>query len=73
MPYTRHMLAPNLFTGKLERCPHCGIWAVVPRAGSEALEAAEARLAGSGGAPEMAAESAEEKLERQLDESRFDD
>ncbi|MFH1634527.1 MAG: hypothetical protein ABIG63_11050, partial [Chloroflexota bacterium] len=38
-PYSRNVLSPNLFIGKLERCPHCGKWAVVPRATPAELEA----------------------------------
>jgi hypothetical protein len=72
MPYSRHMLAPNLVTGKLERCPHCGKWAIVPRASVELLQAAETRLKGDGSTPDIAAESEDDKLHRQLDDSRFD-
>ena len=27
-PFSRHLLAPNLVLGKLERCPHCGKWGI---------------------------------------------
>jgi hypothetical protein len=43
LPFSRHLFAPNLLLGKFERCPHCGHWAIVPRASSAALEGAEAR------------------------------
>ena len=72
--YSRHMLAPNLLLGKLERCPHCGKWAIVPRATGDALHAAEARLRTDrqdGIMPNE--ESAEERLRHQLEESRFED
>ena len=48
-PYTRHMMSPNLLVGKLERCPHCGKWAVVPAASRADLQAAEERWAQDGG------------------------
>ncbi len=70
-PYSRHILAPNLLVGKLQRCPHCGKWAVVSRASQPDLESAEARWAregtSSGEAP-----SEEEKMRQRLDDSRYD-
>ena len=71
LPFSRHALSPNLFFGKLERCPHCGRVGIVPRAAPEALAAAEARFAGKA-APEPPA-SASEQLHRQIDESRYED
>ncbi len=44
LPMSRHLLAPNLGRGKLERCPHCGRWSVAPRATTTELAEAEARL-----------------------------
>jgi hypothetical protein len=71
-PFSRNLLSPNLMAGKLERCPHCGKWGILPRASSTELEAAEARLAqesqGTLGAP-----SEDQRLRRMIDESRFDD
>jgi hypothetical protein len=72
MPFSRSILAPNMLVGKLERCPHCGKWAIVGRASKADLEAAEARLAGEGGVGVGPAETEEEKRQRLLDESRFD-
>jgi len=72
MPFKRSILAPNMLVGKLERCPHCGKWAIVPRASTADLETAEARLAGEGGVEVGPAETEEEKRQRLLDESRFD-
>jgi len=71
LPMARHLLAPNLGIGKLERCPHCGRWSVAARATAAELEQAEARLTAEAGpvAPEL---SEEEKLRRQVDESRFE-
>ena len=71
-PYSRRVLSPNMLVGKLERCPHCGKWAVVPRATSAELEAAESRLAQeSTGTIETLSE--EEKLRRMIDDSRFEE
>ena len=71
-PYSRNFFSPNLLVGKLERCPHCGKWAIVRRARPADLEAAEQRLA-SEGEPEVSSpESEEERLRRLLDESRFE-
>jgi hypothetical protein len=71
-PYSRHMLAPNMLLGKLERCPHCGKWAIARAASRSELEAAEARWsAESGGAINTPGET--EKFQRMLDESRFED
>ncbi|MCL4871119.1 MAG: hypothetical protein KJ063_19340 [Anaerolineae bacterium] len=71
--YPRHFFSPNLFTGKLERCPFCGKWAVVAAASPEKLAAAEAAERQS--LHEHVADSPispEEKLRRRLDDSRFD-
>ncbi len=71
-PYSRHMFAPNMLLGKLERCPHCGKWAIVRAASRSELDAAEARWsAESSGAINTPGET--EKFQRMLDESRFED
>jgi len=70
LPMARHVLAPNLGRGKLERCPHCGRWSVASRATSAALAEAEARLT-SESAPGVPEVPGEEMLRRQLDDSRF--
>jgi len=71
-PYSRNMLAPNLLVGKLQRCPHCGKWAIVPRASQTELDAAEARWAREG-TSSVEAPSEEEKRRQLLDDSRYDD
>ncbi len=70
-PYTRHMFAPNMLVEKLERCPHCGKWAIVPQASATALQEAEARLA-TEGEDQIEPISEDEKLRRMIDDSRFD-
>jgi hypothetical protein len=70
-PYSRHMLSPNLVTGKLERCPHCGKWAVVPAASQSELQAAEGSWKQEGSS-EVLPPSDDEKLRRMLEESKFE-
>ena len=70
-PYSRHYLSPNLLVGKLERCPHCGKWAIVARASQSNLTAAEERWRREG-TSSVDAPSADEKLREMLDDSRFD-
>ena len=72
LPYSRHALSPNLLIGKLERCPHCGKWAIVRRATREALERAEARLVDDEARGGLELESEEDKLHRMIDDSRFE-
>lgn len=72
LPFSRRLWSPNLLTGKLERCPHCGKWAVVRRASPTELGAAEARLnPGDASHTAAPAENAEERLRRQIEESRY--
>ena len=69
-PFPRHVFSPNIVMGKLERCPYCGKWSIVPAASREALAAAEvAERAGS--QPTVAPLSAEERLRQQIEESRY--
>ena len=69
---SRHFLAPNLGSKKLERCPHCGKWSRVSRASAGELAEAEARLLGED-SPEVTPEGQAEALRRQVDDSRFVD
>jgi GNAT superfamily N-acetyltransferase len=71
-PYSRHMMSLNLLTGKLERCPHCGKWAVVPAASQVELREAEERWKREGTA-EVNPPSEEEILRQMLEDSRFDE
>lgn len=72
-PFSRSILAPNLIFGKLEKCPHCGKWAIVRRASRAQLEAAEARYRLDAHKGEAVFESGQEDLKRQLEDSRFED
>ena len=72
-PYPRHFLSPNLLVGKLDRCPHCGKWAIIPRASRAALEEAEARFRADAeiGLLEQEPEGSEAQVQRKLDETRY--
>jgi hypothetical protein len=71
-PFARHWWGLNAGLGKLDRCPHCGKWSIVRAQPLEQLRAAEAaELKDAQGAP-VPELSPEEKLRRQLDDSRYD-
>jgi hypothetical protein len=73
-PYPRHFWAPNLLLGKLERCPFCGKWAIVPAAPLDMLQAAEqAELHDAQGEAEVGPLSEAERLRRDLEDSRYQD
>ncbi len=73
-PFSRHWWGLNMLTGKLDRCEFCGRWSVVRRASPEALAAAEqAELADARPAAPIRAESEEERLRREVDESKYTD
>lgn len=74
-PFAVHIYGLNLVVGKLDRCPYCGKWSLVTRASPAQLreaEAAELDLAQESGvtSPET---SPEEKLRKDLDNSRYQD
>jgi len=71
LPYSRSFLAPNLLVGKLQRCPHCGKWAILPRASQVVLEAAEARYA-TEGVGDVDPSDDDNKYREMLDESRYE-
>jgi hypothetical protein len=71
LPFSLKFWGLNLFTGKLQRCPHCGKWSVVKRANPEALAAAEARYRGEEPA-QNTDESKEQRVRRQIDDSRYE-
>ena len=74
MPYSRHTFSPNIVVGKLERCPHCGKWAIVRRATPAELAEAEERLRADSqeGVKDFTPDE-DEALRRALDESQYDD
>ena len=71
-PYSRSVIAPNLLVGKLQRCPHCGKWAIVARASQQNLDEAEKRWYKEG-TSSVEAPSQSEKTRQLLDDSRYED
>lgn len=72
-PFARHFVSPNLLVGKLERCPFCGKWSILaaqPLSRLRAAEAAELEAAGEEG-ESVLQETEEERLRKELDQSRF--
>jgi hypothetical protein len=76
-PFARHVWAPNMLVGKLERCPYCGKLSIARRASPAELAAAEAAEAAEAGrdasGQPISARTSEEELRRELDDSRFQD
>ena len=72
LPFSRSILAPNMVFGKLQRCPHCGKWAIVPRATTQELEAAEQRYSEGETKLEFDTNTQDEKLRKTLDETRYE-
>lgn len=73
-PFPRHFWAPNLISGKLERCPFCGKWGVLGGRPLDELRAAEEAELESRQKTELVPElSEEDRLHRDLDETRFQD
>lgn len=71
-PFALHWWGLNATIGKFDRCDHCGKWSFVRRASPDKLREAEAtELALAQPETPVPEMSAEEKLKRQLDESRF--
>ena len=69
-PFALSPLNMNMVTGKLVRCPYCGRWSIVRRASREALAAAAAAET-TGAQPSIAEPTPEEKLRKQIEESRY--
>jgi len=71
-PFAIHLYGLNLGLGKFDRCPYCGKWSVVRRTSLQNLRAAEeaelTRAQETGQVPGM---SEEEKLKKQLEDSKF--
>lgn len=74
-PFALHFFKLNLLVGALDRCPYCGRWSLVHRYDLEALRRAEAaELQDAASASEPAAGlTEEERLRKELDDSRFRD
>lgn len=74
-PFSRHIWGLNLVVGKLDRCPYCGKWSLTRRTPIEILRTAEAaELEGmEGGETIEPALSEEERLRKELEDSKFHD
>ena len=73
-PFARHLWGLNLGAGKFDRCPHCGKWSLVHRAHPNELRAAEAaELETSSDLNQTPEISEEEKLRKELEDSRYQD
>jgi hypothetical protein len=71
-PFPFALFSMNLVASKFTRCPYCGRWGVVGFASPAQLHAAEqAELQSTG--ETVPEESAEEKLQRDLENSKFQD
>jgi hypothetical protein len=72
LPFSRGVFSPNMFFGKLERCPHCGKWAIVRSATPQELAEAESRYLQGENKLERDADDQEERLRKALDETRYE-
>jgi hypothetical protein len=72
-PFSRNLLSPNIVFGKLERCPHCGKWAIARRAIPAELSAAEERYREAQQETGTVEVDEKDSLRRSLEDSRFDD
>lgn len=72
-PFAMHFMSLNLsFTGRLDYCPHCGKWALMRRVSLDELRRAEqAEIEAATGAPQVNGMSEEEKLRKEMEDSRF--
>lgn len=73
LPFPIHLLSMHLFTGKFERCPHCGKWSLVGRASASALSEAEARLQDENSRGRMAEPTTADSMRQMIDDSRYED
>jgi len=69
-PFGLHLWGLNMIAGKLDRCPHCGRWSVVRRAGKEELAAADGAKGQEGKGFKL---DEIDHTRRELDESRYMD
>lgn len=73
-PFSIHFMAINLPFAHFDRCDHCGKWSLVRSASREQLAAAErAELEMAKPDAPIVEETKEEKLARQIEESRYTD
>ncbi|MEW5869378.1 MAG: Ig-like domain-containing protein [Chloroflexota bacterium] len=73
-PFSLNFMAPNLLVGKFDRCPFCGKWGMMRSRPLSELRAAEAaELQASQDSSPRPAASQEDKLRKELDDSRYQD
>ncbi len=72
-PFGMHVWGLNLAVGKLDRCPHCGRWSMVRRVSPAVLKDAEAAELAAADNPSPVGGGTEDRLRRDLEESRFQD
>lgn len=71
-PFALHFFGLNLLTRKLDRCPYCGKWSAVKPLPLDILRQAEKEELASAREGELIVEeSEEEKLRKELDDSRY--
>lgn len=71
-PFAIHLYGVNLGLGKFDRCPYCGKWSMVRRQPLQALRAAEeAELERAQEIGSVQGMTKEEKLKKQLEDSKF--
>ena len=71
-PFAVHFYGLNLVGRKYDRCPYCGKWSLLHLATGEHLRAAE-RAELEGAAAQVPEAPAEEKLKKDLDDSKYQD
>ncbi len=72
-PFGVHVWGLNMVVGKLDRCPHCGKWSLVQRFPPAALRQAELAELENIDEGETLAPREAERLERDLEDSRYQD
>jgi hypothetical protein len=73
-PFSIHFWGINMLVGKLDRCPYCGKWSLVRRSSMADLRAAEqAELDQATSEAIQSPLSEEEKLRKELDNSKYQD
>ena len=71
LPFSRSVFSPNLVVGKLVRCPHCGKISILPRTSNDLLQEAESRYTQKDDPGKI--HPGKGDLQKQLDDSRFED
>jgi hypothetical protein len=70
-PFALHIWGLNMMLNKLDRCPYCGRWSLVRHQQIDRLRAAEQEELIQNQASNVLGESADEKLKKELDDSKY--